>query len=237
MAHSGGKSNKNPEKGKTMIYFFADNHYDAHPGRVLYEHLSQELQARTRFYEDQWEELENGGWEADCELLILNVIGGTCEQPHPGAGAEAAVRRYLESGRSALLLHGSSAAFWQWDWWRPLAGLRWVRPGDPDGVETSTHPATPCVVQVAKTRHPLAKRLVDFALPLDEVYINLEQTAPTSILMTTQIEQGTFPQCCETLSPWGGRLVSFIPGHKPECVSTPGLIADAESIINYLLEQ
>lgn len=219
-----------------MIYFFSDNHYNAHPGKVLYDALPEALRSQIRFYEDQWDELEDGAWEKECDLLILNLIGDTCGQPHAGDGAEQAVRRYLESGRPLLLLHGSSAAFWQWDWWRQLAGLRWVRPNDPDNVEPSTHPVTPCRIEVAKTRHPLAARLVSFELPEDEVYINLEQTAPVSILMTTHLEQGTFPQCCEAISPWGGKIVSFIPGHNPECVRTPALVANAKMLISYLLE-
>jgi len=217
-----------------MIYFFSDNHYDAHPGKVLYEELPGELKDRICFFEDQWDELEDGRWEKECSLLILNLIGETCDQPHAGDGAEKALRAYLESGRPMLLLHGSSAAFWKWPWWRPLAGLRWVRPGDPDGVETSTHPHSPCIIDVAKTRHPLASRLKAISLPDDEVYINLEQTCPVSVLMTTHIEQGTFPQCCEAISPWSGKIISFIPGHKPECVRTPELVYNIVTIIHYL---
>ena len=218
-----------------MIYFFSDDHFDAHPAKVLLECLPQKLQERIRFFEDDWAVLENGSWRDDCELLILNVIAGTCGQPKAGAGAEKAVRSYLESGRPMFLLHGSSAAFWHWDWWRPLAGMRWVRGGDPDGVVPSTHPHTVCSVKVNKSRHPLASKLVDFDLPYDEVYINLEQTAPVDILMSTTIAEGTFPQCCEAISPWGGRIVSLIPGHKPECVRVPGVAQNATAIINYLL--
>ena len=217
-----------------MIYFFADNHFGQHPASVLMAEFPETLRARIRFFEDRWEELEAGDWVRDCDLLILNMIGGTGGQPHAGTGAERAVRAYLESGKPMLLLHGSSAAFWQWDWWRPLAGLRWVRPGDPDNVDTSTHPHTPCRIDVAKSRHPLISRLKPIELPLDEVYINLEQTAPIFVLMTTLIAEGTFPQCCEAQSPWGGRIVSFIPGHKPECVRTPELVEDVVSIIDWL---
>lgn len=220
-----------------MIYFFTDDHFEAHPGKILFECLPQDLRSRMSFFENDFEVLEKGTWTEDCELLILNVIGETCGLPHAGVGAEKAVRGYLESGRPMFLLHGSSAAFWRWAWWRPLAGLRWVRGGDPDGVETSTHPHTPCTVKVCKSRHPLASRLVDFDLPEDEVYINLEQTAPVDILMSTRIAEGTFPQCCEAISPWGGRIVSFIPGHKPECVRVPGVAKNATAIINYLLEK
>ncbi len=220
-----------------MIYFFADDHYDAHPGRVIFEHLPEELKSKTAFYENEWDVLEHGDWDRDCELMILNMIGATCGQPHPGAEAEKRVRRYLERGGSALLLHGSSAAFWMWDWWRPLVGERWVRPNDPDGTPASTHPKKPCFVKRSVTRHALARKLREMDLPEDEIYTNLENTCPCMRLMETHIEEGTFVQCCEALTPWGGKLVSFIPGHYPPVTSHPDMIANVATIVNYLLEK
>ena len=117
-----------------MIYFFADDHYNAHCGKNIFEHLPEQIRKKTVFAENDWTILESGKWLDDCELLILNLIGTTCNLPHPGQGAEQAVRSWCERGGNILLLHGSSAAFWQWDWWRKIVGFRWVRPGDPDGV-------------------------------------------------------------------------------------------------------
>lgn len=218
-----------------MIYFFADNHYGVFPGKVIYENLPEKQRSRIRFYCDDWTVLEHSGWDQDCELLILNMIGGTCGQPHPGQDAETRVRHYLERGGSVLMLHGSSAAFWQWDWWRGLPGERWVRPQDPDGIAPSTHPHRPCRVTVSKTRHPLAARLTEMDLPEDEIYTELENTCPCMRLMETHIAEGTFVQCCETVSPWGGRLVSFIPGHSPAVASHPVLIRNISVLIDYLL--
>ncbi len=64
----------------------------------------------------------------------------------------------------------------------------------------------------------------------------MEQVCPAMILMETHIEEGTFPQCTEAVSPWGGKLVNFIPGHAPEVTSNPKLIRNVETIIDYLLK-
>ncbi len=218
-----------------MIYFFADDHYAVHPGKTIWTHLPGTIRERTVFQENQWDLLESGTWEKDCELLILHMIGGTCDQPLPGSGAEQAVRRYCERGGNILLLHGSSAAFWPWRWWREIVGYRWVRPGDPDNPNPSTHPKKPYRVVVAKTRHALAPKLVEMDFPADEIYTELEQTAPTMTLMETRIEEGTFPQCLETVNAWGGRMVSFIPGHKPEVTGDGTLIKNITTLIQYLL--
>ena len=217
-----------------MIYFFADDHYGTHPGKVLYEHLPAELKSRICFQETDWSVLESGSWRKDCELLILNLIATTCNLPHPGPGAEKAVREWCESGGNVLMLHGSSAAFWQWDWWRKIIGFRWVRPNDPDGVAPSTHPKKPYTLTVSKSRHPLTKLLEGIELPADEIYINMEQVCPAMTLMETTIEEGTFPQCTEALSPWNGKLVNFIPGHIPEVTSNPKLVRNVATIIEYL---
>ena len=180
--------------------------------------------------------MESGDWIADAELVMLDMIGGTCGQVHPGEGAERAMRRWCEAGGDLLLLHGSSAAFWQWEWWRNIVGFRWVRPGDPDGVVPSAHPKHPCRVEVAKVRHPLAKLLRPLELPCDEIYINLEQVSPTVTLMETRIDEGVFPQCYETVTPWGGRILSFIPGHLPEVTGNPDLVHNITVLVDYLLQ-
>ena len=217
------------------IYFFADDHYGRHPGKNIFERLPEDLQKRIVFVENDWTLLESGKWLDDCELLILNMIGTTCDLPHPGAGAEKAVRAWCEKGGNALLLHGSSAAFWQWDWWREIVGLRWVRPNDPDNVEKSTHPVKPYSLRINKTRHVLAEKLVPFELDTDEIYTNLEQVSPVMVLMDTFIEEGVFPQCCEAITPWGGKFVSFIPGHAPQIFENKLLISNINTIIEYLL--
>lgn len=219
-----------------MIYFFADNHFAMEPGKHLLGKFSPELRERIRFYQDDWTMLESGEWADSCELLILNMIAGTCNQPMPGPGAEKAVRRYCEKGGPILLLHGSSAAFWGWSWWRELPGLRWVRPNDPDQQIASTHPKAPCTIRVTKTRHPLAAKLRPFDLPEDEIYTALEETAPFMTLMDTVVNGETWPQCCETITPWHGRIVSFIPGHKPVCTENPDLVYNVETMVGYLLD-
>ncbi len=220
-----------------MIWFFSDNHYGTHAGRNLYDKLPEKLKRRTLFQEDDWSLLESGCWEKDCDLLVLHLIGTTCGLPHPGSGAEKAVRRYVERGGDILLLHGSSAAFWQWDWWRKIVGLRWVRPNDPDAVPASSHPAFACKVRTTETTtHKLIRRLHSFELPEDEVYIHLQEVSPVKILMEVEHKGEIFPQACETVTSSGGRIFSFIPGHKPASVATPGLNENLAAIMEYLME-
>lgn len=216
-----------------MIYFFADNHYGTRPGFLQYQGLRSEFS--LSFHEDDWSEMGRDGFAADCSLLLLNMIGDTCSVPHPGEAAERQLRAYVQSGRNLLLLHGSSAAFWQWEWWRRWVGLRWVRGNDPDGVPPSTHPVRNFRVDLHKSRHPLCRLLSPMEIPEDEIYIHLEETGPIATLMTTRTDEGTFPQCYECLTPWGGRMIGFLPGHRPEVAGSPVLLANIRVLLLSLL--
>ena len=163
------------------------------------------------------------------------MIGTTCNLPHPGKEAEKAVKQWCEKGGNILLLHGSSAAFWQWQWWRNIVGFRWVRPGDPDNVVSSTHPVAPYSLRVKKVRHPLAAELVACDLPTDEIYTELEQVSPAMILMDTVVNGDVYPQCVETITPWGGKMVSFLPGHAAQVTTSENIIANISAIIDYLM--
>ena len=217
-----------------MIYFFADNHYDTRAGRVLCETLGDAYD--LSFHEDDWREMERDGFAERCSLLVLHMIGDTCGVAHPSDKAEKQVRAYAEEGGDFLLLHGSSAAFWRWDWWRPIVGWRWVRPDDPDGLPPSTHPVRPYAVRVIPGAHLLCDRLRDMTLGEDEIYINLQQACPTTVLMETTTDEGTFPQCYTCASPWGGRVVGFLPGHRRESLGNESLLHNILTLLTYLIE-
>lgn len=217
-----------------MIYFLADNHFGARPGAALYAELHHDY--KIHFEENTFPCLESVDLRENCSLLILNFIAGTGTTASPTGAAEANVRRYLEAGKPLLLIHAGSAAFWHWPWWREVVGLRWVRNNDPFQIAPSVHPTAPYRVDLCKCRHPLLPHLRPMDLPSDEIYIQLEQTAPAVFLMQTTIDQGTFPQCHENRSPWGGRVIGLLPGHSAEVVRHPDYLANVRAIIARLLD-
>ena len=219
--------------GSNRIVFAADNHYDTHAGAVLHERIRDEYD--IAFFEDDWSPLTDADVMGRCDLLMLNMIAATCGVDPPGPEAEEQVRAYVERGGNLLLLHGSSAAFWQWDWWRPLVGHRWVRPDDPDGLAKSTHPTRPYRVEVASCRHPLCALLKDMDLPEDEIYMHLAQTCPTTTLMETTTDEGTFVQCYQAATPAGGTVIGFLPGHRPHVVACEVMLANVRVLIDYCL--
>lgn len=217
-----------------MILFAADNHYGQHPGRVLHDMLKDAYE--IDFYEDDWRCFDNPDLAGTYDLVILNLISGSCDVPAPADTASAMLQRYVLAGKPLLLLHGASAAFWQWDWWRPLTGLRWVRGNDPDGFASSAHPVRPYQLRRCKTRHPLAERLAEADLPEDEIYIHMEQTCPIMTLLETATDEGVFPQCYEAYAGVPGRILGYIPGHCPDVVGGAPGVANCRVLIDNLLE-
>lgn len=217
-----------------MIIFAADNHYGVHPGLCAFEEI-RGAHPDIIFSEDDWSIFNRYNLAKDCELLILNMIGSTCGNPLPDEEACLAVKRYCETGKNLLLLHGSSAAFWHCSWFRENSGLRWVRPGDPDEIPQSVHPVEPYTVKISKTRHPLCKKLVEMDFSeADEIYTVMEQTQPLWILMQTTISSGTHPMLTESVNQWGGKVINFMPGHKPSVTRHPDYIQNLKTLIAYL---
>ena len=216
-----------------MKLFVADDHYQAYPGRNQYECIKSDYPDMI-FRENDWSAFTEFNLAEECDLLILNMIAGTCGLPLPDEEQSEAVKRYLETGKNLLLLHGASSAFWHCDWYRKLVGIRWVRGNDPDGVEASFHPKEPYCVKTAKVRHPLAAVLQDMDFIEDEIYCRLEQVTPVMTLMETTISTGTFPQCTESFTPWGGKVINFLPGHRSEVTRDERLIGNLKLLIEYL---
>lgn len=219
-----------------MIIFAADDHFGKHPGAEIFKNISPSF-SEMEFYENDFSCFKKNQFAEDCDLLILNMIADTCGNEKPGEDVEVSVKAYCESGKNLLLLHGASAAFWHWSWWRKIVGLRWVRGNDPDKVNASTHPKHPFQVDLAKSRHKLVNMLSPITMPHDEIYINLEQVCATITLLETTIPQGTFPQCYICKTPWGGKIIGFLPGHFPEATNLPELNKNIKTIIKYLLEK
>ena len=215
------------------ILFAADDHYDSHAGKHICGALSGDFE--IVFCENDWSAFTNLDLAETYDLVILHMIADTCGNPRPDAAVEEQIKAYCERGKDLLLLHGSSAAFWHWDWWRRIVGLRWVRGNDPDGVPPSTHPTRPYKVDVVASSHPLSSRLKPLDLPADELYINLQEVSPVTVLMETSTDEGLFPQCYECTTPWGGRIIGFIPGHCREVTTHPDLVFNVNTLIEYLL--
>lgn len=216
-----------------MELFVAGQHYGARPGWHLYEAIKSDY-PNMMFFEEDVSVLGDSGVMGQCNLLILNLLPGDDPLFLPGSAMEKNIRQYLKHGGNMLLLHCGSAAFERWDWWHPLVGLRWVRSKDPRGESNSMHPVRPYQVKVVEGAHPLSATLCDMDLPEDEIYIHLEHTCPVTVLMETSTDEGTFCQCCESNTPWDGRIVSFLPGHAGQVVRNPDLLHNVGQIIDYL---
>lgn len=216
------------------ITFYADNHYGKHCGKNILPALANH---EVTFAEDDWQMLAAPDWVSSSDLLVLHSIAGTCSNPLPDDAVEANVKLWIDSGKPLLLLHGSSAAFWHWPWWRDIVGWRWVRPEDPDSIPKSTHPVRPYRIEVAKTRHPLCAKFADCDIPHDEIYTELEQVCPSWTILQTTTNEGTFPMCHVHTLPSGSEVIGFLPGHLPEVTTSKNLHVMIATLADWLTNE
>lgn len=216
-----------------MDLLIADNHFGKHPARIIRQELADGHGIDFRFFEDDLTSFLDIS-PGSVDLLALHLIGDTSGIAHAGIEVEKWVQEYLRPGKPLLLLHGSSAAFSKWAWWRRMVGFRWVRKEDPDGLAPSTHPIVPARMARTKTVHPLAARLRDFDMPEDELYINLAYEGPTWVLMEASYEGRSFPMCYECRSSHGGTIVGWLPGHREPTLRHPDFLHNTAEIVRYL---
>lgn len=215
------------------ILFLADNHYGTYCGRAVYTALQAD-------YDGDLLEDDYGDKLADLDysaygMLVTWAIGDTPGAPHAPATAAAPLRAWLSQGVPMVLLHGGSASFWQWDWWRELVGYRWVRKSDADGFSPSVHPIVPYELLPVKGRHPLCPRLEAFAVPQDELYIELEETRPVQRLLEATHAGRSYAQAWATSNPWGGTVLGYLPGHDPAVAASGPNLANIRTLLDYAL--
>jgi len=213
-----------------MILFLADNHYNAFSGKNIYSEIKKDF--AIDFAEDDFSKLKDID-SGKYSLLILHMIAETCNNPHPDEQSQKALLNYIQKGGNVLLLHGSSAAFWQWEWWRKSVGHRWVRGGDPDGSSPSEHPIEPYKVNLCNATHPLIKQLQPMDLPEDEIYIKLEPTSPSIDLMETYWNGQRYVQAWVSPTSFGGEFCGLLPGHDKAVTSHPDYLNNLVKIIKY----
>lgn len=212
--------------------FLADNHFEARPGYHLYQKLKERFD--IDFHEDDWTVLDQLETVLNLDLLILNLIHGTGKAAPPTEQQASTVQRFLETGKPLLLLHGASAAFWPYPWWRRNVGLRWIRNNDPDDKPVSTHPVLEYRLCHSASEHLLKQRLREAELPEDEIYIKLYPEQAVEVLLETTIDEVTYPQAFLSRTTWGGRVATYLPGHRSEVVQDESTLHNVSELIRYL---
>ncbi len=217
-----------------QLVLFADRHYDAFPGRTQAA-LLRPLCDLT-YIEEDYPALITALEARPRAIFAVNAIAGTPGNLTLPPELESPLHARLAAGAPLWVLHGGSAAFWPWVWWRRLMPLRWVRNGDPDGVPASTHPVVPLRLTPTTFARERLPGLAEVALPTDENYIKLAEHYPFETWLTTSHEGVVYPQAYSAVTPWGGALHGFIPGHTPDALAHPDYAKTFTTLATYWLK-
>ena len=201
-----------------VIIFFADRHFGSFVGKVQAEILSEF--SRVVYIEEDYGLLVEALGEHPESILAVNAITATPGNETLPAEAEAPIKAHLERGNDLWVLHGASAAFWPWKWWRDLMKIRWVRNNDPDGAEPSWHPVEPYLLSVTEQGAVAVQSLENLKVPKDELYVALAEEPGAEVWMTASYDGHAWPQVYTFPSAWNSNVRGWIPGHDPEVMKT-----------------
>ncbi|MCH6255100.1 ThuA domain-containing protein [Puniceicoccaceae bacterium K14] len=213
------------------ILFLGDNHYKSFGSKALAQCLEDELD--LTYVEDSYGQFLEEEDLSKFDVFMISAIGDTPGSPHASEKAGERLKERLKAGASLMLFHGGSAAFWRWEWWRKIVGLRWVRPNDPVGVAASTHPVVPYALECVASEHPLSEVLQRMDTPRDELYIELEQTTDIYPLMESSYDGKTYVMAYESQADWGGKILGYLPGHDVEVASHSITVANVKAMLEY----
>ena len=216
------------------VIYFSDRHYDAFPGRAQAELLKPLCE--LLYIEEDYSALLDALKRWPEATLAFNSIVGTPGNMLAPAEVEVPLHTHLARGAALWILHGGSAAFWPWAWWRQAMPLRWVRNADPDNLTPSTHPVVPFLITPTPYALEHLPGLTEVSLPADEIYIRLAAHQPFTTLLTTCHDGVVYPQAYESRTPWGGALHGFLPGHNSACLSNPDYIKTFTTLAKHWLE-
>lgn len=210
------------------LIFLTDNHAN-NAARSLGDSLKDDYS--IDIFESDWSTVP-----ADItgyDILLVSIIAGCDGNAQPGEELAQTVKHYLDAAKPLLILHGGSAAFPNHPWWRQLVGYRWVRKNDPAGQPASVHPIRRLEARLCDVAHPLASKLKPFTVETEEIYTQLEKTAPSVILMDCECDGRTWPQVYISKSQDGGRVAGFIPGHHASTLLMPSVQHNIRALVNY----
>lgn len=218
---------------RSRVIYFADRHYDAFPGRAQAALLKPLCD--LVYIEEDYAALIDALRNWPDATLAFNSILGTPGNLTAPAGLEEPLRNHINRGAALWILHGGSAAFWPWSWWRQLMPLRWVRNADPDNPTPSIHPVVPFIITPTAYALEQLPALREVSLPTDEIYIRLAAQHPFDTLLSTCYDGVIYPQAYSARTPSGGALHGFLPGHKAECLTNADYISTFTTLAGYWL--
>lgn len=157
---------------------------------------------------------------ADIDILCLYHT-----QAEATEETRSALTKWVEQGRPLALLHAALGAYPEWDTYKKWAGRVWK-------WGSSSHPYEPATLQSTET-DPLALGWYEAWLPADEVYIGLEDTAPTVECLTATIPQGHYPAAWKSST--YPNIVVWMPGHRKDAWRVPAIRQGLEALLLQLI--
>lgn len=203
---------------KVMLY--ADEHYGSGGREGIAEFLTEATGQAPIMIDAATTALEAE------HLQDIDVLCIYHTQEKASDATKAALTQWVKDGRPLALLHAALGAYPDWEEYKKWAGRVWK-------WGSSSHPYESATLQ-STTTDELGLAWTEVWLPADEVYIGLEDTAPTVDYLTATISQGHYPAAWKNVDyPNSG---VWMPGHRKDAWHVPALRRGLEALLLQLIK-
>jgi len=137
--------------------------------------------------------------------------------PAPGVEARENFRKYVASGKGAVLIHFACGAWQDWPEFRDVVARAW------DPKKRGHDPRGTFQVKIAPVEHPITAGLKPFEAD-DELYTCLAGDRPIQVLATarSKVDHQDYPMAF-VYSYGKGRVYQCLLGHDVKALSKPGV--------------
>jgi predicted dehydrogenase len=203
--------------GKKVL-LYADEHYGS-GGREGIAELLSELTGQVPIMLDAATTALKSEHLREIDLLCLYHT-----QVEAIKETKDALETWVKDGKPLALLHAALGAYPKWEMYTQWAGRVWTG--------RSSHPYEPSVLKSTEA-DPLSLSWSEAWLPADEVYIDLEDTAPVNEALVVTIATGQHPAAWTSVA--HSNVGAWMPGHRRDAWRVPALQQGLTALLLKLL--
>jgi predicted dehydrogenase len=200
------------------ILLYADEHYGSGGREGIAEFLS-EVTGQEPVVLDAATTVLSSEHLRDVDLLCLYHT-----QVEAAQETKEALETWVKDGKPLALLHAALGAYPDWETYKQWAGRVWTG--------RSSHPYEPSMLKSTEA-DPLSLAWSEAWLPADEVYIDLEDTAPVSEALVVTITTGQHPAAWTSVAQ--PQIGAWMPGHRRDAWRVPALRQGLTALLLRLL--
>ncbi|WOO41557.1 Gfo/Idh/MocA family oxidoreductase [Rubellicoccus peritrichatus] len=206
---------------RKRVLVYADAHFGSGGREGLTEAIESLTETQTLVIDAEQQSLT----QADTGETDFIVIYHT--QKEANSETRNALEKWVNQGKPLIIVHAGLGAWPEWNTYHEWCGLIWE-------WGKSSHPHSPINLE-PETGNPLNFNFGKAWLPRDEVFVQLKSIKPVTIGLHARLDSGeSYPAAWRSVET--PNVAAWMPGHRRDSWSAPGMRQGLEALILSLLK-